>query len=365
MARAKISVFGGILPGVSERALPPENATQAENLLAQVQEFRPILDAVAYSGLSPSNPRTLYRFRYTSSGALNDNFSTGWKAYSAVTYLVPWPQNDNATERTSLANGTAAPRVIDNTGTDRQLGVPPPPKPTLTLNVGDYYTEEERASDITALKNGILVALQGSMDPAKVGAVYTNDAIPGYLESGPEVDPAPALVRYRVHRYSGFEGTITDSYTGAGTSNVAWVRATRLGEWMQAAATPAWMGGAGQWHYALPYQAYGLGLRFDEAAAEAALDALPFLEQDQIDDLVAMTALLFDPDSTGAASVIQPLRAAVSALEVKLDERPQGTVDSVAQAAQIATMTEAVANQIYELISRYAGNTGVSGAGAE
>lgn len=273
MAIVKITNFGGLLPALSARSLPLENATTATNLLARVSEFRPILDGTTYSGvLSVSNPATIYRLARSSGGALNTAFTQGWKAYASWTNLVQGQINDNLTSRTYVTDGAGAyaPRVIDNAGADRQLGVPAPSTPTVTLNQGDYFTQEDRDESLRAAKAQILAALRGAATRYKVGATFTANATDGILEDGAITD-APPTHRFRVHRYTGFEGTISDAYGSTVEADVAWIRATRLGGWAQSTGTPSWMGTAGTWHYALAYPAYGVGFSFDQDAAEAAL----------------------------------------------------------------------------------------------
>lgn len=353
MAVIDIRNFGGVIPALSERYLPPEAATQAQNLLPQVSEFRPKLADTAYTGvLSVANPKTIYRHRYTAAGALNSNFSSGWLAYANLTHLARWPLNDNVTERTTKADGTAAPRVIDNTGADRLLGVPVPTKPTLVVNAGNYFTEQERDDAISTLKATVLNALKAALARAKVGAVYTADATQGYMEDGAETSALPTTIRYRVYQYSGYEGTIVDAYTAAVEADVAWVRATKLGKWIQADGSPAWMGAVGTWHYALPYDAYGVGLKFDATAATTALTGVTYLDASQRSELVTAATALFDPAGKDAAQVVAPLRAAVANLEAVLDARAAGGTSGATIASQVTTAISAAANQIFDALGR-------------
>jgi hypothetical protein len=360
-----IKNFNGILPAVSPRALPPDNATTAQNLNAKLSEFRPLLDATSYaSALTVANPKTIYRLARTSAGAYNTDLSTGWKAYAAHTYHAKWPQNDNNTERTTVssATGAYAPRVIDTAGEDRILGVPVPAAPSLTLNAGDYFTEAEREAAISQARADIIAALVSGLARAKVGATYTADAIEGYLESGAEVSDPPVPTRQRVYAYSGFEGTISDAYTAATAADVAWVRATRQGSWLQADGSPAWMGASGTWHYAMTYHAYGAGYKFTSATASAALTALKLpdgvtalLDAAQVTELCAKAALIFNPEGALANPVIQPLRTAVAAFEALLDARPQGSQTAAATTTAQSDSIAACANAIYDALARVAG----------
>jgi hypothetical protein len=375
MAVISINTFGGILPAVQERALPPENATTAQNLNPKTADFRPLLDATSYAGvLSVSNPKTIHRLSRTAAGAFNTDLSTGWKAYSAVTQLVKWPQNDNNTERTSVTDGAGgyAPRVIDATGEDRLLGLPRPSKPTLSVNAGTYFTEADRDNAIVQARANIIAAFVSGLARAKVGATYTNNTTEGYLETGAEVSDPPVQTRQRVYAYSAFEGTITDSYIGT-AADLEWVRSTRAGEWMQATGTPAWMGTSGTWHYAVKYHAYGAGYKATSATISSALTDLKLpdgvtalLDADQVTELTAKAVALFDPDGSYANPVVQPLRDAVTALEAVLNGRPQGSQTSAAATTAKDDAISAAANAIYDALARQAGyyvvDTGGGGA---
>ena len=62
MALVKLTDFGGLLPALSHRALPPGNATVAQSLVARVTEFRPLLDkTTCAAALSLVSPKTIYR----------------------------------------------------------------------------------------------------------------------------------------------------------------------------------------------------------------------------------------------------------------------------------------------------------------
>lgn len=355
MAVLRIINFGGLIPSMDERALPPNAATAANNLLALAPaEFRPSLAALAYSStFDLANPRTIYRMERTAVGALNTSPSTGWRSYTIPTAHARWPVNDDATERTTVSplDGSYAPRVIDATGEDRLLGVPQPDAPVVTLNEGDYYTKEDRESDVKKLRARILRAIRTALVRAKVGAAYTADAIDGFLESGAETGTEPSTLRARVYRYSGKEGTLTDAYTGAAENDVKWVQATRKGVWIQADGTPSWMGSAGTWHYAINYHAYGIGYKLpDEEALATALDLIQYIEADQAEDIAEVVAEMFSPTAPGAVAVIKPLKEAVQLLEDTLDQRPPGAKTDTEITAETDAMIEATAKQIWNAI---------------
>jgi hypothetical protein len=353
MAVIVLKEFGGLIPAREDQDLPPAAAVTAQNLVPGVAEFRPCLDVSAVATITPSNPKTIYRLARNSLGALNTDLTTGWLAYSNVTYHAKWPSNDNNTERTTVVDGLAsyAPRVVDITGATRQLGVPIPAKPVLTLNAGTYFSAQDRADAISSLKANILATLKTNLPKGKVGAVYTDSLAAPILEDGPEAAAMPSLLRSRLYRYDAYEGTMTDSYTSTAEADLAWVTSTRLGTWSEATGTPAWMGAVGTWHYGIPYTAYGSGFIFDEATALASLDALDYMDTAQATELAEMVAEQFDPEGPGASSVVQPLRAAVAAFEAILNKR---SLTASLSASTSAEAIQVAADAIFNTLQRTA-----------
>ncbi len=144
MPAIKIENFGGELPSVSPRALPPNAAQENRNLYLATTEFRPLAqDAVSAS--TANGTRTLYRFSRDPSGTFNTNLTSGWITSTQERSYVKGQINDEKTERTyfTFDDGSARPRAIDNTGADRELGVYRPVKPTCTINAVDEFTTEE------------------------------------------------------------------------------------------------------------------------------------------------------------------------------------------------------------------------------
>lgn len=365
MALVKLTDFGGLLPALSHRALPPGNATVAQNLVARVGEFRPLLDKTAYAGvLSLAGPKTIYRFARKAYGTLNTDPSTGWLAYAEHTNLVPSQVNGVSNSRTYLTDGVGAyaPRVIDASDANRLLGVPEPAAPTLTVNTGNYFTATERADAVRKALGDINKAITDACTPAKIGAPWTANATQGFLEDGAETGANITPIRYRVHQYSAFEGNIVEAYTVAAEADVAWLRATRLGIWAQGTGTPTWYG-SGVWHYQLAYTAYGYGVRFTSATATTALTALTteggaaLLTAAQVSEIVNKVTKIFDPDGALANPVVAPLRKAVTDFQALIDKRPQGTLTSAAASAERTEAIQAAANAIYDALARWGGST--------
>lgn len=358
MAVLKISDFGGLIPAADERALPPNAATEAVNLHPGTREFRPTLESKVIGALSYENPRTIYRMERDSAGDLITDAAQGWQSYPIPTAHARWPVNDDKTERTTVSplDGSYAPRVIDATGEDRLLGVPQPDAPTVTLNEGNYFTEEDRENAIKTLRAAILKAIKAQLERAKVGATYTGDASEGYLETGAETGSNVSPQRYRVYAFDTKEGAMTDAYvTGVDVDDVKWVQATRKGTWLQADGTPAWMGAAGAWHYAISYHAYGIGYKLTgEATLATALDAIQYVETDQAEDIAQVVADLFDPAAKQAQAVIVPLKEAVAKLEAALNTRAPGLQTAAEASTAQAELLETAAKGMWNLLYRNA-----------
>lgn len=128
----KIENFGGEMPSMSARALPPNAAQENRNLLLGTAEFRPQMVDLA-AGSVTAGAQTLRRFNNT------------WRTSTTVQSYVKGQINDEKTERTYFTedSGSAAPRAIDNTGANRELGVYRPVKPAVTLAVADELTQQE------------------------------------------------------------------------------------------------------------------------------------------------------------------------------------------------------------------------------
>ncbi len=138
MAVIKIENFGGEMPSVSARALPDAAAQENSNLFAGTAEFRPLKSDVS-AGTSVAAAKSLFRIDPT------QPWITSTQARSYVRGQI----NGDVNKRTyySIDSGTAQPpRAMDITGADRQLGVPSPAKPVVTVTaVGEVTWEEAEA----------------------------------------------------------------------------------------------------------------------------------------------------------------------------------------------------------------------------
>lgn len=128
----KIENFGGEMPSMSARALPPNAAQENRNLLLGTAEFRPQMVDLS-AGSVTAGAQTLRRF------------NNAWRTSTTLQSYVKGQINDEKTERTYFTedSGSSAPRAIDNTGANRELGVYRPVKPAVTLTVADELTQQE------------------------------------------------------------------------------------------------------------------------------------------------------------------------------------------------------------------------------
>lgn len=205
MTALKIIQFGGQVPRVSPRALPAGAAQRYENLLATSAELRPLPGDKTVAGAVPG-AKTLYRLGRDAEGALRGGDTDGWLTDAADKNHVKGQLNDDATERTVVTwnDGAQPPRVIDATGADRLLGVPAPPKLTLTANVTDEFTRDEALAWVDEeLVPAIAEALRTSLVEARADG--TTPVAGSYSLFGkPVVASEPWLVRWG----PGAEGTL-------------------------------------------------------------------------------------------------------------------------------------------------------------
>jgi len=144
MTVIKITNFGGEMPSVSPRALPDNAAQVNANLFLATPEFRPLLEDTSVASIA-SGAQTLYRLDRKADGSFNTNPATGWITSAQERSYVKGQIDDELTERTYVTfdDGSAKPRAIDVTGSDRVLGVPRPVKLVPVQTVTDEFTSDE------------------------------------------------------------------------------------------------------------------------------------------------------------------------------------------------------------------------------
>lgn len=201
MSIIKINSFGGEMPSASSRAIPPGQARRAFNLLARVNEFRPlnkdvvkttkaIMTAAGLGASFAEDGATLYRFSIDSAGNPITDDTLGWVSALPATQYVKGQINDSQTERVYLSSldGSIAPTVIDATGVGKPLGVPPPAAaPGVTHTVVNEYSVEEDTAARKAIPVALAAAIKASFSGITIGTAPSNlpsSGVAGWLANG-------------------------------------------------------------------------------------------------------------------------------------------------------------------------------------
>lgn len=131
MASIQLRNFGGMAPSANPQAISEAQATWVQNLNLRFADFRPL--AAPAVATAATAGQSLHRFEST--GA----FITR----AGIVNFVRGPIPNDATERTYYS-GDGAPKVVDNTGAVRQLGVPQPAAaPVATVNALAQFSEDD------------------------------------------------------------------------------------------------------------------------------------------------------------------------------------------------------------------------------
>lgn len=367
----KLTTFGGLRPKASARALPDDAAQTANNLLATTTEFRPLAaDSTIVAASGVSNPQTIYRMQRLSGGALNLDFASAanWSISAIEKSFVKGQLNDDATERTYVTfNDASQPaRAIDNTGQDRQLGVPAPTTaPTVAVNVVDEFTPEERSSGIDAGIAQSVQAIRDNVTPVWLGAAHPGTAVTGVLDrSADNGFAAPnTFHEARLYRLTAAGGTVNNSYCSVDASQFSWIFDPLLAGFpFTALASPSWAGGAGTAHLAIAYCAYGLTYALNSAGLTTELAAIPMPGKTdgtklwtgaQVTQVVSILGTVLDPAGPEVGPTIALLASKVAELRVLLDG---GGLASVVATTQAFYSKSDVATEISTAINNFANN---------
>lgn len=177
MATLKITNFGGEVPRLPPRILPPDAAQLNKNLLTTANEFRP-LHADTNVAAAPIGAKTLYRLGRNADGSMRTDDTSGWIAETQDKNYVKGQLNDDATERTVVTwnDGTQRPRVIDAKGSDRLLGVPAPVSVGVSLNAVTQFTMEDALNWVSGeLVPTIATALRESLYEHDYGSRFSGN----------------------------------------------------------------------------------------------------------------------------------------------------------------------------------------------
>jgi hypothetical protein len=373
MALLHITHFGGLVPKAPPRRLPDNAAQVCANLLASTSEFRPLaidLDVVANTGVN--SPKTIYRLQRNADGSLNTSFGSAatWKITAADVNYARCQINSDTTERTvvSYNDGSAAPRMIDAVGGDRQLGVPKPAgAPTVTVNVIDEYTTDERTADLTSLESTVRSLVSGNLIPVWRG--WTGEPAsyrPGSVEPCftdrdyiPGVDPEEAQ-QIRVFKMSSTgganNGTLSNPYVGTVERVSPWFMDPALGGfWARGTSWPSflhvWLDPAHD-HWCIPVHAYGLTYDINAVPLRDALAAIPMpgktdgtklMTVAQADEIITLLADEWNRRWTAVGPKLNALKAKVDATKVLLRGEIQADAAAVREAlAELRRLSDAV-----------------------
>ena len=374
MARIQITNFLGLVPKDTARA-PGDRAQTASNLLPTTTEFRPLAaDTTVIANTGLSDPLTAFRLSRNSDGSLNTVFSStaNWIFSGTAKSFAKIAINDSLADRhvVTFDDASAAPRIIDATGTDRLLGVPKPTAaPTTSVNVVDEFTVEERASGLGAAQGTFVQAVKDNATLIWRGVTAPGTTTTGYLDRSATYgfSPVDSSQQVRVYRLSGTGGTIADPYvSGADGANFSWVFDPQLAPFTgDALASPAWAGGAGTPHICVAFCAYGHTYDINTAALSAALTAIEIpgktdgtklFTSGQVAAVIAGLVAYVDPDGATVKPMLDALRTNVLELKALLDGGGRTSLAAIttafyAKADVAATITADISNMALDLFN--------------
>jgi hypothetical protein len=281
MAVTKITTVGGLAPSISARALPDAAGQKAHNILPSIAEFRPTAGDVAVAPTSYA--KTIYRLARTSTGAFNTNPATGWVTSADERSYVKGQLNDDTTERTyfTFNDSDQPPRAIDAQGANRRLGVPAPTvAPTVTANIVDEYTAEDRDADLSVAALEAAKIIKANMVQAWVGPEVagnpTSNQIAYFGRAAPEFNPADDAQMVRVYGLGASGPGVVASYSPVDPSKFAWIYDVGLGgfEHTKTAGEAVIKNLAEQRFLCVPYYGRAVTYKLERAAFITAIQAL-------------------------------------------------------------------------------------------
>lgn len=190
MAVIKITSFGGEMPSVSSRNLPPGAARSSTNLNPRVNDFAPLYSdtvkatqasQIAAGKTFDPNGQFLYRFKTDGSGNPLANDTLGWRTNDTPLNYVSGQVNDLRTERVyiSTLDGRYPPRVVDALGVNKPLGIDPPAAaPAVVRNKVNEYTVDEDTAARYRLPMDIASAMTTAFGGATLLGTAPNPALP-------------------------------------------------------------------------------------------------------------------------------------------------------------------------------------------
>jgi hypothetical protein len=356
----RIQQFGGMKPSSAARALPDVGAQAAVNLDPTTMEFRPLdADTQVVANSGATNPTTLYRLDRKVDGSFNtDDDQRMGRAWGGHELRARADQQRH--HRTHLRHvqrrqpRRRATYDVNDTSTGRQLGVPAPAtKPTITVNVVDEFTMDERSSGIAAAYGLVTQAIRDALTLSWLGDTNPGTTTSGYVNyQDPPYTPITQAQQARCYRLASVNGAdngaLVNTYSSAGPDAFTWIWDAQVHPILATSisSSPSWQGGSpGQYydHLCIPFFAYGKGYSINTSQLTTALAAIArpgatagekLLTSDQISGTTGIVTRM--TTYTNPAGTIKPqidaLKQKVSQIKVLLDGGA-----TAAAAAQMAT----------------------------
>jgi hypothetical protein len=159
VAILQVAEFGGVLPSVAHRDLPPTAAQTATNLDQRFDDFRPTKAVGASVTTVASGAKSIYR----------TPISGTWLSSANDVDYVPNQNQDLTQERVYLTGRSAYPEAWEN-GSYRHLGVPRPASaPTFTVEEVYQFTTQEAVEYRNATIKTYTEALEDNLTAAYAG----------------------------------------------------------------------------------------------------------------------------------------------------------------------------------------------------
>lgn len=381
MSVIRLSRLGGLRPSSLPRALPDGDAQVAHNLHPGTLEFRPLPADTQVATLPVSDPQTLYRFARSAGGALNSDLSAGWQANAKALSYARGQVDDNATERVYYApmDASVPPRVLDATGVDKPLGVPPPTTaPTATLQEVYTFTEEQKVTEKRQTHQKVLEAIDTHTAAITEGL---SGALPatGWLRRS-SFDPSPASEKALVRIFALNPQTrqVIDTYSSMPVSESAWVFDPALGgdysEKPPGFVLPSWAAGHSLW-WVVPFTAFARVYWVNKPALSLALQGLDmpgtqgtrkYVTAAEADHIVHRIAEKYDLNALRVRSLLDTLDDRQRKVAVLFD---RGGAAAVGRAVQdfyarpdVAVSIASATSSFAEAIWRYAEMIGTATA---
>ena len=372
MTTLVISQMGGLAPSIPARSLADSQGQTAENLQPMTAEFRPTKDDTKVaSGLNANNPKTLYRFDRTKSGALNTDETSGWIGAAAKVSFVRQQLNNDTTGRIYYTDDDAPSNLYwhDASGANGIAAVPAPTQALALELVESYlFTEEVKNEEFSVVNSLARDAVLNSVTATMVGLgrVITPES-KGWIKSADFGGLATEVVR--MFAVDPNTKQIIDTYCSMTPTEAAWVLSPVLGGYYATTpanySPPAWAAMHSAW-WVIPVKGFAHAYTVDKAKLSADLAVLEMpgtqgekklLTADEVAAIADGVASIADANGTQTASMIAQLEGAQAAIDsymnlggsASLDAALKAFYNSVAVKQEIEAAKDVFAEEIWAL----------------